>query len=203
MRRIILLILAVSTLKYSSGQITKNNWLVGGMGLFSSTTFKNDFGLQTHRATNLQLTPAIGYFFIDKFAGGLKLNFSTSRNKNIYDGAGYNLAKNNTYGFGPFIRYYFLNTDKPFNLLIDGSYQYNIERGGGVSTGDDTPIPIPITQYTKNTFSIAAGPVIYFNTSIGLEFLVGYTTSKYIQNNRGNNSVQVGLGLQVHLEKDK
>jgi hypothetical protein len=203
MRQLTILLLAISTAKYSVGQITKHNWLVGGTGLFKSTTHTNDLGLQSIRYTNIQLSPAIGYFFVDKFVGGLKLSFATSRDKVISDGAGYNLAKNNSYGFGPFLRYYFLGTNKQFNILIDGSYQYQIERGGGVSSSGSTPIPVPITQYTKNTFSIAAGPAIYFNSSVGLEFLIGYTTTKYVQNKSSIKSVQVGLGFQIHLEKDK
>jgi hypothetical protein len=203
MRQLPILLLAILMTKYSTGQITKHNWLVGGTGLFNSTTHTNDLGLQLMRYTNIQLSPAIGYLFVNKFAGGLKLSFATSRNKNISDGAGYNLEKNNSYGFGPFLRYYFLDTDKQFNILIDGSYQYQIERGGGVSSSGNTPIPVPITQYTKNTLSIVAGPVIYFNSSVGLEFLIGYTTSKYVQNKSSIKSVQVGLGFQIHLEKDK
>ena len=203
MRKLTILLLTISLTKYSSGQITNCNWLVGGTGLFNSTTYTNDLGLQSIRYTNIQLSPNIGYFFVNKFAGGLKLSFATSRNKIISDGAGYNLGKNDSYGFGPFLRYYFLNPDKQFNILIDGSYQYQIERGGGVSSTGNTPLSVPITQYTKNTFSIAGGPVIYFNSSVGLEFLVGYTTSNYVQNKSSINSFQVGLGFQIHLEKDK
>ena len=203
MRQITILLLTILITKHSSGQITKHNWLVGGTGLFNSTTYANDLGNENQRITNFQIAPNIGYFFIDKFAGGLKLSFANSRNKNISNGAGYNLGKNNSYGFGPFFRYYFLDTDKQFNILIDGSYQFQIERGGGVSSTGNTSIPVPITQYTKNTFSIAAGPVIYFNSSVGLEFLIGYTTSNYVQNKSSVNSVQVGLGFQIHLEKDK
>jgi hypothetical protein len=203
MRQFAILLLAISLAKYSTGQITKHNWLVGGTGLFNSTTYINDLGLQSIRYTNIQLSPAIGYFFADKFAGGLKLSFATSRNKIISEGAGYNLGKNNSYGFGPFLRYYFLNPDKQFNILIDGSYQYQIERGGGVSSTGSTPMAVPITQFTKNTFSIAGGPVIYFNSSVGLEFLVGYMTSKYVQNKSSIKSFQAGLGFQIHLEKDK
>ena len=203
MKKIILFILAISSIKYSSAQLTKQNWLVGGTGFFNSTTYTNDLGFQTQRVTTIQIAPNIGYFFVDKFAGGLKLNFSTSRYKNISNGAGYNLSKSTTYGFGPFLRYYFLNVNKQFNILIDGSYQYNIERAGGVSSSNSTPVPVPITQYSKNTFSIAAGPVIYFNTSVGLEFLIGYSSTKYVQNSSKNSGIQVGLGLQVHLEKNK
>ena len=177
--------------------------MVGGNGLFNSIIYRNESGIQIQRITNIQLSPNIGYFFVDKFAGGLKLSIATSRNKVISDGAEYNLLKYAAYGFGPFFRYYFLNSNKPFNLLIDGNYLRNIERLGGVSSTGNTPFPVPITKYTKNTFSIAAGPVIYFNTSVGLEFLIGYTTSKYVQNSSSTNTIQVGLGLQVHLEKDK
>ena len=203
MKKIIMLILAISTIKYSSAQLTKHNWLVGGTGLFNSTKYTNDLGFHTQSITNIQLAPNIGYFFVDKFVGGLKLNFSTSRNRIISTGEGYNLGKYTTYGFGPFLRYYCLNVNKQFNLLIDGSYQYNIERSGGVSSNNNTPVPVPTTQYSKNTFSIAAGPVIYFNTSVGLEFLIGYSTSQYAQNSAGNSGIQIGLGLQVHLERDK
>ena len=203
MRLFAILLLAISITKCSTGQITRHNWLVGGTGLFNSTTYTNDLGLQSLRYTNIQLSPVIGYFFVNKFAGGLKLSLATSRSKNISDGAGYNLGKNNSYGFGPFLRYYFLGIDKQFNILIDGSHQYQIERGGGVSSTGSATLPVPITQYSKNTFSIVAGPVIYFNSSVGLEFLAGYTISKYVQNKSSIKSVQVGLGFQIHLERDK
>ena len=203
MRQLTILLFAISAATYSNGQITKHNWLVGGSGFFNSTTYTNDLGYRTSKENSVQLFPNIGYFFADKFAGGLKLIFSTSNNRIISNGAGYNLGKYNTYGFGPFFRYYILQAHKQFNILIDGSYQYSIERGGGVSSGDSTPLPVPITQYTKNTFSIAGGPVIYFNTIVGLEFLIGYTTSEYVQNNGSSKKLQFGLGFQIHLENDK
>src|SRR5487761_2455183 len=134
MRQITILLLTIFITSYSSGQTTKHNWLVGGTGLFNSTTYTNDLGNQNQRITNFQIAPNIGYFFIDNFAGGLKLSFATSRNKNIGNGTGYNLGKNNSYGFGPFFRYYFLEPKKQFNILMDGSYQFQIERGGGVSS---------------------------------------------------------------------
>lgn len=89
---------------------------------------------------------------------------------------GINPGKFITFGFGPFLRYYFLGVNKQFNVHTDGSYQYNIEQSGGFSSSNSTPDPVPITQYSKNTFSIAAGPVIYFNTSVGLAFLKDHVT---------------------------
>ena len=199
MKTTVLFLLSILTIKYSTGQITKHNWLVGGTGFFNSTTYNNDAGVPGRKISTIQLTPDIGYFIADKFAAGLKLGFSSSRNTISGQNS---LTKNTTYSFGPFVRYYFLPTDKQLNLLIDGSYQYGIERGGGASAPSGQPLNFSITQYEKNTFSISAGPVVYFNSSVGLEFLIGYTTSKYVKYNGNNNTILVGIGLQVHLEKD-
>ncbi|KAA9035706.1 porin family protein [Ginsengibacter hankyongi] len=200
MKKILLLIFTFSSILYSSAQITKSNWLIGGTGLFNSTTYNSTTGAAGQRVTDIQLSPNIGYFLVDKFATGLKLGFGSSRYKTIGQNS---LSKQTTYSLGPFIRYYFLRVRKQFNLLVDASYQYGIERGGGSSAPDGQPLVFSITQYTKNTFSIAAGPVIYFNPSVGLEFLIGYSSSKYVQHEGNNNTVQVGLGLQVHLKKHK
>jgi hypothetical protein len=202
MKKLLLFTLSALILKMSSAQITKHNWLVGGTGLFSSTTSNSAAGNIGQRQTQINLSPNIGYFLADKFAAGLKIGYSNIRYKQL-NTPNYNLSKFITCSVGPFLRYYFLPTDKQFNLLVDGSYQYGNERGGGVSSTGSEPVDFDLTKYQKHTFSIAAGPVIYFNSSVGLEFLAAYTTSKYVNIEGRNKTFQVGLGLQVHLEKDK
>lgn len=200
MKKVLLFTLTAFILKTSSAQITKHNWLVGGTGLFSSTTSNSMAGAIGQRHTQINLSPNIGYFLVDKLAAGLRLGYSNDRYKEL-NTPNYNLSKYIAYSVGPFLRYYFLPSDKQFNLLVDGSYQYGNERGGGVvSTGSD-PVDFDLTKYQKHTFSFAAGPVIYFNSSVGLEFLAAYTTSKYANITGRNNTFQVGVGLQVHLEK--
>lgn len=61
----------------------------------------------------------------------------------------------------------------------------------------------PSDKTTKNTFSFSAGPVIYFNNVVGLEMLVSYSTYKLSQIEGNNNTIRFGIGLQVHLEKEK
>ena len=61
----------------------------------------------------------------------------------------------------------------------------------------DTP-----SKQSANRASFFAGPVFYFNESVGLEFTVGYSTTKSFQI-KGNKSILMGLGIQFHLEKDK
>lgn len=43
---------------------------------------------------------------------------------------------------------------------------------------------------------------INFRNIEGLEFLIGYSISLYVQNSGSNRHILVGLGLQIHLEKD-
>ncbi len=50
-------------------------------------------------------------------------------------------------------------------------------------------------------YSLKSGPVIYFNSSVGLELVVKYEHFYYSIDSRTADNFQVGLGLQIHLEK--
>ena len=75
--------------------------------------------------------------------------------------------------------------------MTDVSYQWGFFGGG--------------LKGKLNTFSALAGPVIYFNTSVALEFLSGYHSSLEEATNGGfktsRNGLQFSLGFQIHLEK--
>ncbi|MBX3256342.1 MAG: hypothetical protein KF862_19555 [Chitinophagaceae bacterium] len=200
MARFLLLAFFLFTGKLSYCQVTKQNWLVGGTGSFNSNSYTDDLGNKSYKETYLQLQPNVGFFFIDKLAAGIKLNISFLRNK--VESENYNLQKSNFYGFGPFIRYYILNSENRINFLIEGSYQYQVERSGGVSANNNNPISIQMTQYTRNMLGFAGGPVMYFNRSVGLELLAGYSFTDYVQNKSNIKKFYVGIGLQVHLEKE-
>jgi hypothetical protein len=62
------------------------------------------------------------------------------------------------------------------------------------------------TKGSINTFSASAGPVIYFNSSVGMEFLLGYYSRKEVIQQNGDiinhqKGFQIGIGFQIHLEK--
>ena len=168
-------------------QLTQGNWLVGGNASFSSTTYNSEGG-QKNTDFVLQLSPDIGYFLADKFAAGLKVSVGATRVKATAISGDYN--KYTDANFGPFLRYYFLDSEKQFNLLAEGAYQY-----GFFKSSYDSNL--------KNTFSLNMGPVIYFNSSVAMEFLVGYSTYKIVGYSGNNNTVQVSLGIQAHLERNK
>lgn len=192
MKKIILLILIASAFyNHADSQITKGNWLVGGKGNFlfnNSNTGTNDA-----KTTTINLAPDIGYFFIDKFAGGIRLSFYNNHIKFIGT-TNNNFTTFRNYSIGPFVRYYFLPVDNPYNILTEISYQFGNEK---IETTNSTG------NTSTNIISFSAGPVIYFNSSVGIEFLLDYSSTGTSGNKGRANSIGVGIGLQIHLEKDK
>lgn len=174
----------------AKSQITQGNWMVGGSIGFSSTAYNSDAGGQ-NSGFNLNIAPDIGYFITDKFVSGIRVGFNKQGSKSTSSVIGTSVYNSYTdANFGAFLRYYFLDTEKQFNLLVDGAYQYGFVASSPSNQSNN-----------KHTFSINAGPVVYFNSSVGLEFLIGYTSQEYVGFKGNNNTVQVSLGLHFHLEK--
>ncbi|HRF25154.1 MAG TPA: hypothetical protein PLR98_13355 [Chitinophagaceae bacterium] len=187
-----LVMLAIS----ANCQLDKKYWLFGGSGNFFS--YNDDFtttGQPTVSAklTEINLSANVGYFIFDKFAVGLRPGMKSLKSR------GLNTAsvghKEIALYIGPFARYYFLNSEKPFNILLDGSYQI-----GSYSTF--------IGKGSFKSANVMAGPEIFFNTAVGMEFLVGYmhqsmsiteSQSGFVHKKDG---VFMSIGFQFHLIKD-
>lgn len=183
MQKTFLLIIAASfIINNANSQITKGNWLVGGSASFSS--IKNGSAASAQfKQTNFQISPLAGYFLKDKFAIGLRP--SLTYGNNTLGGISHSET---LIAIGPFVRYYFLQPEKIFNLFTEAGYSY----GSYVRSGS-----------RQNSFSFSAGPVVYFNSSVGLEFTIGYSTTKFINAPGSNTELLFGIGFQIHLEKDK
>jgi hypothetical protein len=163
----------------SNAQITKRNWMVGGSGTFSKQEQESIAG--KIKSSRLILTPNIGYFFVDKFAAGIKPSLDFYKNTvNARD------DKNTQVGIGPFVRYYFLPVDKIVNLFAEADYRYSSGSNG----------------YRQNLYFFSAGPVVYFNTSVGLEFTLNYEIVKRGDAAISAKTIFLGIGLQIHLEKE-
>jgi len=197
MKKIFLLFISIFLIVVSSiAQLNKKTWLVGGNGSFKSlnNNFQSNNADWEYKITDIKLTPNIGYFFIDKFAAGLKFTLDLRNEKKIPGGTIY--GKSLRLDYGPFVRYYFLEKEKQFNILTDASYQF----GNVTLTGE---------KGSRSNFLLLAGPAIYFNSSVALEVLVGYQYTKeeissptfpnpYKQIDKG---FQFAIGFQIHLEK--
>lgn len=166
--------------------------MVGGTGKFYSynSTLSSVNNRIEFNYTQIDLSPSIGYFILDKLAVGVRPTFSFIKGKYSAGTISTNVQR---YWIGPFGRYYFLNLEKQFNIVTDMSYQVGIFNAGG-------------QKGNLSTFSALAGPVLYFNSSVGLEFLLGYSYNKEDVERATKEikkGIQISVGFQIHLEKSK
>ena len=187
----------------SYGQLDKKTWLVGGSGSFDSYKQEQSFISQgtgepinvVYNHSNIKLSANVGYFIYDKFVTGLKLTYTDLHGKSVEDDTAFSLRE---ISGGPFLRYYFLKKDKHFNLLSEINYQFGtVGNGRGVQKGNEGKI---------NTISLLIGPEFYFNSSVGMEVLLGYRNYNRNMSDSFNTSItengfQVAIGFQIHLEK--
>lgn len=169
----------------SNAQITKGNWMVGGNGNLSSyeTKYKNNGNDVTNKGIGINISPNVGYFFANKFVAGTSFSIGYTKPKDSDN----SLA----YGVGPFVRYYFLKEDKRINFFAQANYVFGETKSGS-------------NKSESNGYGFKAGPVIFFNNSVGLEITLDYNSSKLIPNGSASstyNNIQIGLGFQIHLEK--
>jgi hypothetical protein len=176
---LIILVFALLSIRATS-QITKGNWLVGGNGRFARQQ-ETLLGSEVN-SIMIQVSPNLGYFFVDKFAAGLKPSFGFTR----FNTNG-SINKSTTLGVGPFIRYYFLPIDNRTNLFTEGDYQYLSDFNG----------------YSQNTFILSAGPVIYFNSVVGIEITMNYELIHSTGSATSAKTFFLGIGFQIHLESEK
>ncbi len=169
-------ILTLFSFLTSNAQITKRNWMVGGTGSFYSAQLKDNN--MTSSSIGLELRPNLGLFVIDKFALGITPLFA------------YNKTENNSsvisYGIGPYARYYFLKPENRINVLTHVGYSYY----GNNSTND-----------TSSALDFKAGPVLFFNSSVALEMTLNYNLNN-LDSSTKYNIFSLGLGFQIHLEKN-
>ena len=173
---LLILIFSLALMQASEAQVEKGNVLAGGSLGFSSVKDT------TSKATNFHFSPAIGYFFADKFAGGLRTSFSSMKLE------GFDAMTD--FLIGPFLRYYLLPKENKVNLLADADFLF-----GSTKIGDNT--------LGQNTFSFAAGPVVFLNKHTGLEFKLGYNSSKVEDYKDRSNAFNILVGFQIHLGNGK
>ena len=171
-------------------QIKKGQYLLGGGINFESTREESSIYL-TNKSSNFFISPTIGYFIVDKMAGGLRIDFGS------YDSKSDNVETHfTTTTISPFLRYYLLPVPKKINAFIDVGYLHNKTKWSSLSN--------PGYYEKAKGYYISVGPSIFLAEQIALEFTLGYKHSK--SDNFGktkSNIINSGFGLQIHFGKNK
>lgn len=167
----------------SISQITKDNWMVGGNAMIS---FSNQtVNAASSKGQNISIAPNVGYFFVDKFVGGIRSMYTFSKVN-----SGPIVASSSSLYIGPFARHYFLDKDNRTNFFADAMFQF------GKSFGSNSP------SENQTHFVLSAGPVIYLNSSVGFEMAINYDIYKNKSGDAKANTLFFTLGFQIHLEKE-
>jgi outer membrane protein len=168
MKKILFAVCMLFTMALSA-QTMKGNWLVGGSGGFNS--YKPDGASES--GSSFHISPNLGYFVMDNLAVGASLGFESV--KESYS----------SFGFGPFVRYYFANLGESAKLMGQVSYTINsITPEGGKAT-------------SGNTLGVAAGLAYFLNPHVALEGIVGYRADS---GDLGKGSgFGINFGFQIHL----
>ena len=165
-------------------QIRKDQWLIGGNGIFTYSKSKE------LTFSSLQVSPAAGYFFIDKLAAGIRGSFTSD----TYNW-GTDKFRNSTITIAPFLRYYFLPLEQKVNLLADASFGYSWSKNKHFD-------PPGSFNYSFYNTAFMMGPAFFLNEHTALEVTIGYN---YLSRGQTDSTItqrfQVGVGLQVHIGK--
>jgi hypothetical protein len=163
----------------SFSQINKGQWLAGGSASLNFTKYGSD---DNDKVTTVSVAPDLGYFFINNFAGGARINLTSLKAKGAEDAE-------TSFLFAPFVRYYFLPSTQKVNVFADASYGFGSVKSGGESDG-------------MNQFAIAAGPAVFLSPNTALEFTLQYSSAggDAYGDDRLNN-FGFNVGFQVHLGK--
>ncbi len=123
MRKILLMLFAATCLAAMSHaqefNFQKGDILLEGNAGLYSTKRKGDW---QWKSTSLTLNPKVGYLLTEKFAVGLDLGYRLD--KNIMSGEMSGDSKTQSYRFGAFGRYYFLELGKRFKTYAEGAASY-------------------------------------------------------------------------------
>jgi hypothetical protein len=203
MKKVITLsVLALITF-FAKGQTEKNNWLMGGSLGFTSSTQKESDVSGSSKTTVFQLTPDIGYFFINNLAAGIGLNLSSthSSSSNTYGSSSSTITY---FTAGPFVRYYF-NTSPHVKLFVHGDASWGSQKYSFTNGGNDQSQPAdPVNIYEGK-----AGAAFFLNPNVALEFTAGYQSMTEKDKSGGTTvnlttgSVIFGLGFQIYLGSAK
>ncbi len=177
MKKMIFLLLIIVVSNQVTAQIKKGQWMVGGN--VNWTTSFNDYG----DSTVIKIMPDAGYFFLDKLAGGLKINhtivFTSHDSSNSHS----------EFGISPFLRYYILPVENTINVFAEVSYGW-----GGINYNDFGVI--------KQQWSVSAGAAFFLNRHVALEAALMYShTTERIPVNGNPKTLGLNLGFQVYLGK--
>jgi hypothetical protein len=185
-------------------QFNKGRWLADGS--MSTTSRKNEYYDGTNKSPSssysVSFAPSVGYFFVDRLAGGLVLSVGTTKaNDETFDPLAGQLVDvtrtSNSVSVGPFIRYYL-----PMAIFFHGSASF-----GSLSAKSDAAFENQDQKATLFNWSLGVGYAWFLNDYVAVEPSVGYLNSnvEYKESESGwkSSALALSVGLAIYLGERK
>ncbi|TAH02021.1 MAG: hypothetical protein EAZ15_06125 [Sphingobacteriales bacterium] len=197
MKKLCLFIVSTAFSLNSFAQLEKNTWMLGGtanLSAYKQTFTINNYYKGVSNKLNFKIAPNVGYFIADKLNLGLRTSYESLQEYFVENSP----SRLHNLTLGPFARYYVLNSEKVFNILVDVSYQL------GYNWWVQKPIDNTGKLNPKNTnnFTISAGPVVFLTENVAIELTLGYTYQNAITKDFSKSickSFNTGIGFQYHF----
>jgi outer membrane protein len=182
-RTLIFLFAFIAITNLADAQTSTGNMMVGGGLIYSSISYP---GQTTENQSTVSFSPGFGYFINDNLAVGAALSLSSFR-----DGTGPNRNVQNSFGLGPFARYYIFTANERFGFFGHGELTF--------ATGNSNFAGL-VARNNSLSIALSPGAAFFFNDHWAAEFaiqgLVFRTTDPNTNNDNDTyNTVNLRLAL--------
>jgi hypothetical protein len=137
----------------------------------------------SEKATTFNLSPRIGYFFVQNLALGLDINYSL-----LSYGTGSNKETNSIFGLGPFIRYYI--SPKKVAPFVEAAASF----GSSSYKYDDTPA----SKTNLTSFLGGIGLAILLGDKFSFDIMGGYVSTTMKENSSKSTLGTIGFKIGFH-----
>ena len=173
----------VTATTMAHAQTSAGNMMAGGAVIFGSSSRQ---GGSVNDYSQFYLSPSFGYFVGENLAVGTSLTFGTSR-----EGTGAAKTTTNSFGLGPFVRYYkFTSSD---NFAFFGQAGLTFE------TGKSDPPVGAVANSNALSFSLFPGAAYFFNEHWAAEFsITGFVLRTEDPNTDNDNDKRTTVDFSIH-----
>ena len=199
----------------SYAQVEKGNFVAGAKSDFgayfgSSTNEYKSNGNTTStdgpKSSQFNLSPTVGYFFIDGLSGGLFFNvdIDNSKEDQQLETGGTETLKDNssTFTIGPIVRYYYpLDKFVPFGEFYLGvgstNYKYDYI---DYNIGGQSSVKTNEMKYNLFDWGLGAGGAFFIVDNVSVDAMIGYKrSSRKYKDDNGNTSNNKGGKFGVNV----
>lgn len=179
----ILVVAFVTATTFVEAQTSAGNMMLGGAISFGSYSRE---GGSINDYSAFSFSPSFGYFLSDNLAVGTSLTISTER-----EGTGAAKQTSNSFGIGPFARYYKYSSNENFAFFAQAGLSF--------AAGKTDPPVGNVTNSNSISFSLFPGAAYFFNPHWAMELsITGFQVVSQDPDTDNDNDKVTTVDFSIH-----